>query len=44
MSGCHLKNIDEILLLFSDAMDGLMHGNILGENDEESAICRGEEL
>ncbi len=34
----------EIFILFSNALDLLMHGNLLGEDHEESPLCRGEEL
>ncbi|KAJ6734234.1 INTEGRAL MEMBRANE HRF1 FAMILY PROTEIN [Salix purpurea] len=41
---CPWKDPTWILLLHFDAMFLLMHGNFLGEDDEESTFCRGEEL
>lgn len=34
----------ELFLLLFDAVDMLVHGNILGEDDEESSLCRGEDV
>lgn len=34
----------ELLILFFDALGMLMHGDILGEDNEESPLCRGEKL
>ena len=34
----------ELLILFLDALGMPMHGNILGKDNEESPLCRGEEL
>lgn len=34
----------ELLVLFFDALDLFMHGSLLGEDYEESPLCRGEEL
>lgn len=42
--GCDGKDNMEILVLFFDAVDVLMHGSIFGEDNEESSFCRGEEL
>ena len=34
----------ELLILFLDALGMPRHGNILGKDNEESPLCRGEEL
>lgn len=44
MFGYSWKDYVELLILLLDAMVLLMHGNFLGEDDEKSSVCRGEEL
>lgn len=44
MFGSPWETFVGLLLLLFDAMDLFMHGDFLGEDDEESALCRGPEL
>ena len=44
MFGRLWKDCVELLVLFLDALGMLMHGNFLGEDNEESPLCRGEKL
>lgn len=42
MSGCSWEDPVELLLLFADSLDMHVHGNLLGEDNEESPLCRDE--
>lgn len=44
MFGCPGKDIVELLVSLVDAVDLLMHGNFVGENNEETSFCRGEHI
>ena len=44
MFGCSWKDVLELLVLLFDAMDMLMHGNFFSEDNEESSLCRGEDI
>ncbi|KAL7200872.1 hypothetical protein ACSBR1_032738 [Camellia fascicularis] len=43
VSGRPGKDCVELLVLLFDAVDMLVHGNLLGQDDEESSFCRGSE-
>lgn len=44
VDSCSGENILGVLILFSVAVDVLVHGDLLGENYEESSFRGGEEL
>ncbi len=44
MLGCPWESIVELLLLLFVAMYLLMHGNLPGEDNEESFVCGSEDL